>query len=94
MTWTCIADELLQDLVEYYDEHRPGPGVAPERYVVCAGLAILEHMREKYPLEQSDYLTPKNQVRTSGAMIRNILERFGDVRVRRRAHHKGDTTGC
>lgn len=81
MTWTSIADELLQDLVEYYDEYRPGTGVAPERYVVCAGLAILEHMREKYPLEQSDYLTPKNQVRTSGAMIRNILERFGETRT-------------
>jgi hypothetical protein len=51
-----------------------------ERYVVCAGLAVLEIAREVYPLQQSDYITAKNQVKTSGTLIKRILERYGETR--------------
>jgi len=52
----------------------------PERYVVCAGLAVLEIVRDSFPLKQSDYITAKNQVKTSGALIKKILERYGETR--------------
>jgi len=52
----------------------------PERYVVCAGLAVLEIARDTFPLQQSDYITAKNQVKTSGALIKKILERYGETR--------------
>ncbi|RKO66433.1 DUF4928 domain-containing protein [Desulfofundulus salinus] len=75
-----LFEEVLRELIAWYDQQRPGPGREPERYVVCAGLAVLERMKASYPLRQEDYITPKNQVRTSGPLIREILARFGETR--------------
>jgi len=75
-----LFEDVLQELVAWYDQQRPSPDREPERYVVCAGLAVLERMKASYPLRPEDYITIKNQVRTSGALIRNILTRFGETR--------------
>lgn len=48
-----------------------------QRYAVCAGLAVCEHAKTAFPLKKDDYMTVKNQVKTSGSFIRNILGRFG-----------------
>lgn len=51
-----------------------------KRYVVCAGLAVLEHMKKSFPLRREDYVTSGAQVRTSGRFIQEILRRFGEQR--------------
>src|SRR5690625_4645245 len=71
----------LDTLEAWYDSHRPSPNQDPERYVVCAGLAILELARDRLPLKPEDYITPGNQVRTGGPLIRNILARYGETRT-------------
>jgi len=40
-------------------------------------LAVCEHAKTAFPLRKSDYLTDKNQVKTGGPFIQNILTRFG-----------------
>lgn len=75
-----LLKEMMNLLADWYDHHRPTPEKEAERYVVCAGLAVLERMKENFPLKQEHYLTDKNQVRTSGPLIREILARFGETR--------------
>ena len=74
------SDEVLGTLRQWFDSHRPSPDVEPNTYVMCAGLAVLERMRKAYPLRRVDYITPGNQVRTSGSLIQSILERSGEER--------------
>ena len=73
-------DEALGKLRQWFDSHRPSPDVEPNTNVMCAGLAVLERMRRAYPLKRADYVTPGNQVRTSGSLIQSILERNGEER--------------
>ncbi len=40
-----LQERVKADLVKWYDRARPESGGEPERYVVCAGLAVLERMR-------------------------------------------------
>jgi hypothetical protein len=68
------------ELADWYESHRGIDGRDPDRYVVCAGLAVLELMRTKYPLSHDDYITPKNQVRTSGSLVQRVLARHGEMR--------------
>jgi len=75
MTDDPAASALLGDLQGWY-------GVEPPKtYVVCAGLAVLEIMRDAYPLAESDYKTDGNQIRTSGPLIKRILHRHGEERT-------------
>lgn len=73
-------DEVLSALRQWFDCHRPSPGVEPKTYVICASLAVLERMRSTFPLRREDYVTPGNQVKTSGSLIQSILERCGEER--------------
>ena len=75
-----MTAEALDELKEWYAGYRQTPGSEPDTYVICAGLAVLERARESFPLEEKDYKTPKNQVRTSGRLIQSILARFGEER--------------
>src|SRR5262245_32350577 len=68
-------------LIEWYEAHRPSAGREPERYVVCAGLAVLELMAGKFPLDRSDYVTARNQAKTSESIIKRILARYGETRI-------------
>lgn len=74
-----MTDDAIDILKDWYEGYRPkaNPAVEPERYVVCAGLAVLEVMRSVFPLNTSNYITDRNQVRTSGPLIQNILVRYG-----------------
>ena len=72
--------EALGTLRLWFDRHRPSPDEEPNTYVMCAGLAVLERMRRAYPLKRADYVTPGNQVKTSGRLIQSILERSGEER--------------
>ena len=80
MTSLQPYEEALGTLKQWFDTHRPSPDVEPNTYVMCAGLAVLERMRKAYPLKSADYITPGNQVRTSGTLIQSILERNGEER--------------
>ncbi len=97
----------LTVLAEWYDAQRPTAEREAERYVVCAGFAVLERLKETFPLQRADYVTPKNQVKTSGRFIQGLIEaRLGPspmyaseggrttrvYRTRRRS--AGDTTQC
>ncbi len=64
----------LVALAAWYDAQRPTAERETERYVVCAGLAVLERLKETFPLERADYVTPKNQVKTSGRLIQGLIE--------------------
>lgn len=75
-----VAERALRMLSEWYDSERPGAGREPERYVICAGLAVLEHSRTAFPLDQDDFITEGNQVKTSGSLIKSILKRHGETR--------------
>lgn len=66
---------------EWYESERPTSGDEPERYVVCAGLAVLERARTAFPLAKRDYMTSGNQVRTSGPLIQAILRKHGEERL-------------
>ena len=80
MTTQQPYEETLGTLRQWFDSHRPSANEEPNTYVMCAGLAVLERMRRAYPLHRADYVTPGNQVRTSGALIQSILERNGEER--------------
>lgn len=67
-------ERALLTLVAWYDAHRPSPQNEAERYVVCAGLAVLECLKTSFPLQRNDYVTPKNQVKTSGRFIQRLIE--------------------
>ena len=80
MTNQQAYEEGLSALRRWFDSHRSSSGVEPRTYVICAGLAVLERMRSSCPISRDDYVTPGNQVRTSGPLIQSILERNGEVR--------------
>lgn len=67
-------DTAFAALADWYDAYRPGAGREAERYVVCAGLAVLERFKEAFPLQRTDYVTQKNQVKTSGRFIQSLIE--------------------
>ena len=81
MNKTATRQKAFTALKEWYDSYRPSPGAEPDRYVVCAGLAVLELMSKKFPLDRSDYITEKNQVKTSGPLIKKILARHEEKRI-------------
>lgn len=64
---------LLQEMKEWYKDNSNGEEA--ERYVVCAGLAVVEKMYENYPLSKEDYLTKGNQLKTSYSLINNQILR-------------------
>jgi len=68
-------DSLLADLQAWYGAEQP------KTYVVCAGLAVLDIMRDACPLTPQNYKTNGNQIRTSGPLIAKILRRFGETRT-------------
>ncbi|MEA4884680.1 MAG: DUF4928 family protein [Clostridia bacterium] len=49
--------------------------------MICAGLAVLEQMRNTFPIRESDYITDGNQVKASGTLIKSILKRYGERRT-------------
>lgn len=70
----------LEQLEEWYDSWRPKPNRETARYVVCVGLAVLHRMREAWPISRDLYISGLD-VRTSGALIRNILAEYGIHRM-------------
>ncbi|MBI3655867.1 MAG: DUF4928 family protein [Acidobacteria bacterium] len=76
-----LISKSLEVLKEWYDGERPSADEPPDRYVVCAALALLERMREVFPLREEGYITEGNQVRTGGPQIKAILGRFGENRT-------------
>ncbi len=74
-----VKDKALSLLKKWYN--RLVPEGEPQPYVICAGLVVAEIVRHSYPIQQSDFLTDKNQVRTSGEKIRKILQRFGVTKI-------------
>ena len=80
MTIQQVYLQALNTLTRWFDSYRPSAGEEPNTYVICAGLAVLERMRASFPLARSDYVTPRNQVRTSGPLVQSILVRNGEDR--------------
>lgn len=80
MTTPRIQGQALATLAGWFDGYRSTTREGPDTYVICAGLAVLERMRHSFPLERSGYMTPGNQVRTSGPFIQAILKNHGEER--------------
>lgn len=81
MSKAAAREKAFAALLAWYETYRPSPDVEPDRYVVCAGLAVLERFAKKFPLDRVDYITEKNQVKTSGTLIKNILARYEEKRI-------------
>jgi hypothetical protein len=81
MTDSTELDAVRTELISWYESYRRADGLDPDRYVVCAGLAVLEDARYSFPLKHSDFITPKSQVKTGGPFIKAILARFGEDRL-------------
>lgn len=79
LTTPDAKDRAISLLERWYN--RLVPRDEPQPYVICAGLVIAEIMRDSYPIKESDYITPKNQVRTSGEKIKKILQRHGFTKI-------------
>ena len=54
----------LEAVKEWYDSYRDGPEEEAKQFVVCAGLAITEIAKSKFPIKTKDFLTKGSQVRT------------------------------
>ena len=61
----CI--DALKSWFAYEQGHLEGDS---DRYVVCAGLAVFEALKAVFPLKEKDYVTDRNQVKTSGPLIK------------------------
>ena len=75
-----VSIQAMNVLTDWFTSFTSPSGGNPRPYVICAGLAVLERMRQAFPLPRTEFITPGNQVRTSGGLIRNILERHGEHR--------------
>ncbi len=81
MTPEKLKELMVSNMEAWYLEEVARDAGSGKRYVVCAGLAVLERMRGgHFPLSDGDYITSKNQVRTSGPLIEKILARYGETR--------------
>jgi DNA (cytosine-5)-methyltransferase 1 len=76
-----VEQKTIAALGEWFAYEQNHLAEDSDRYVVCAGLAVAQALKATFPLEESDYVTPRNQVKTGGPMIRNILREFGEERV-------------
>lgn len=77
-----ILTKAMRAIADWYNSRRPAQDVEPQRGIICIGLAILEHMREHFPLKPEHYLTQGNQVqRTGGPQCQRLLARFGENRT-------------
>ena len=75
-----LEEAALEELGKWFaheHEHQEGES---DRYIVCAGLAVLEVLKHCFPIKESDYLTPRNQVKTSGPLIQKILKDHSEER--------------
>lgn len=73
--------DLEAEIQDWYERNRRPGGLPPDRYVVCAALAVLEQARSIYPLTRDAFETQKGQVKTSRATIQRILGRYGENRL-------------
>lgn len=67
-----VQDKALAELQEWHDEFVNAHGDV-NRNVICAGLALSEIMVETFPLNKEDYITEKNQMKTSGSLINKVI---------------------
>ncbi len=74
-------NEFVKAIGEWFRERVGERLTDNRRYVACAALAVLERMRERFPLLPGDYVTKGGQVRTSKALIKKVLARFGESRL-------------
>jgi hypothetical protein len=75
-----IEQAALELLARWFDQERKNQEGGSDRYIVCAGLAVLEILKRKFPIRAKDYLTRGNQVKTSGPLIKKILREHGETR--------------
>jgi hypothetical protein len=75
-----LEEAALESLAKWFaheHEHQEGES---DRYIVCAGLAVLEVFKHCFPIKESDYITPRNQVKTGGPLIQKVLKDHGEER--------------
>lgn len=75
-----VEAELTGLLASWFEEETRQLEGGSDRYVVCAGIAVIESLKKSFPILETDYITKGNQVKTSGALIRRILHQFREER--------------
>lgn len=78
---SAAQDQAFVQLRDWYESYRSSKGVPPERFVICAGLMVLEKLRDKRVVQRTDLVTPSNRARTNANFIQGILKRFGEDRI-------------
>jgi len=76
-----IEPKVLSVLQAWFADEQNRKKTASDVYIVCAGLAVLQAMKEVFPIADDDFMTEGNQVKTSGPLIRKILAEFGEKRI-------------
>ena len=61
-----IEQKTIAALGEWFAYEQDDLAEDSDRYVVCAGLAVAQALKAAFPLEESDYITPRNQVKPGG----------------------------
>lgn len=75
-----IESKCLQAVKEWFEGESQHLEGGSDKYVVCAGIAIAQVLKDKSPIAEKDYITDGNQVKTSGGLIRKVLKQFGEER--------------
>ncbi|MGH2533636.1 MAG: DUF4928 family protein [Thermomicrobiales bacterium] len=73
------ADDALAELRAWYDELR-GEDEETQLNALFGGIAALEHMRAKFPLERRDFITPGWQVRLIQRYVKATMARHNETR--------------
>jgi DNA (cytosine-5)-methyltransferase 1 len=76
-----LQEKTMNAVREWFDYEQRHLDGDSDRYVVCAGLAIAHALKTTFPLRHEDFITDRNQVKTGGPLIRNILREFGEDRI-------------
>lgn len=76
-----LEEKTIAAVIEWLAHEQDHLAEESNRYVICAGLAVAQALKRTFPLARKDYITPRNQVRTDGPLIRDILGEFGESHV-------------
>ncbi len=76
-----IEQKALKVLRLWFEAEEKRKKTGSDVYIVCAGLAVLQAMREVFPIADDDFITEGNQVKTGGPFIKKILAEFGETRL-------------
>lgn len=75
-----LEQKCLVVLEKWFKKQDETKGGGDGQYIVAAGIAVAEVLKNTFPVTEKDYVTERNQVRTSGSLIKRVLKDNGETR--------------